>query len=618
MDTHNSFSYDRLPDPKRHIRLLEIVNLDETRDVPVHCRLSTWSIHDAPKYHAISYTWGPADQQRPILINRTLFEVRKNCEYVLKQAKWYHSDDRELSDSQRYIWCDAICIDQTNDAEKADQVSIMSDIYQRAERVLACAGDRSDDIAYLFNRVRANSAFLRIFGFFCLQYKDVQPGSFAAGGLVLRDGLLTRLIVVLWVILQTLLGHKQMFEGVRALAMRDYFKRLWVYQELFLGRDIVLCCGRERVSLKTLYPLVAITLGRVFLAKNTPYWLVVQMAAPIIAAGAMYRLPRQPLRKLLISGKDLECMDQRDKVYGILSMVDWGKDVIPLRPDYSVQKDVFSLAVEITAKLQELALYDPDCTKLAATGTLDDRLFFSALQPIIELAPSELVDKSAQSLRRLDGLGLAVQQRQPEDDQHGKHDSSLEEEMRPRKRELGKGLVLPCVGFQLDKRSDGEWYLLNTASASNVPKLTLPGITEPGDWCLILRIAPKMPSIVLVARSPPEASKKASLAAPKHYSIIGKGCITTPDDGFMRKQWGWSTAGECWEVHFDAEDLVVLFKNGLAWLWYVYVRPNVVGEYVQTRVCRRPQSSVAFRRGCSYTAWRKGAYVQNPRFDLGS
>lgn len=97
----------------------------------------------------------------------------------------------------------------------------MSDIYVRAEQVLACVGDRSDDIAHLFNRVRANSFFLQILGYFCLQDKDIQPGNFAAGGLILRDGLLVRLFVVSWVLLQTLLGHGRMFEGVRALASGD-------------------------------------------------------------------------------------------------------------------------------------------------------------------------------------------------------------------------------------------------------------------------------------------------------------------------------------------------------------------------------------------------------------
>lgn len=42
------------------------------------------------------------------------------------------------------LWVDAICIDQTNDAERAQQVSIMAKIYSAAQHVLVWVGDESE------------------------------------------------------------------------------------------------------------------------------------------------------------------------------------------------------------------------------------------------------------------------------------------------------------------------------------------------------------------------------------------------------------------------------------------------------------------------------------------
>ena len=50
-------------------------------------------------YHAISYVWGSPNDTVTILVNDKKMEVRRNCEYALKQSAWYGD--------AHYIWCDA-------------------------------------------------------------------------------------------------------------------------------------------------------------------------------------------------------------------------------------------------------------------------------------------------------------------------------------------------------------------------------------------------------------------------------------------------------------------------------------------------------------------------------
>jgi hypothetical protein len=42
---------------------------------------------------------------------------------------------------QRYIWIDALCIDQTNLSEREAQVSLMGELFRKATTVIAWLGD---------------------------------------------------------------------------------------------------------------------------------------------------------------------------------------------------------------------------------------------------------------------------------------------------------------------------------------------------------------------------------------------------------------------------------------------------------------------------------------------
>ncbi|KAI1396315.1 heterokaryon incompatibility protein-domain-containing protein [Hypoxylon fuscum] len=110
----SDFQYEPLPDTKNSIRLVEILDLDETRPVEVKCQMTTWHMEQAPTYHAISYTWGDPTHTSFIQLNSKHLEVRQNCEYVLKQALQHGGS--------RYHWIDAICINQSDNKEKSDQV----------------------------------------------------------------------------------------------------------------------------------------------------------------------------------------------------------------------------------------------------------------------------------------------------------------------------------------------------------------------------------------------------------------------------------------------------------------------------------------------------------------
>lgn len=94
-----TLSYDTLPECGEQIRLLKIKSGKQHKRIV--CELTTFSLAEAPRYAAISYTWGDPSRLRYVRINDRNILVRQSCYWALLQAR--------LHDIYEYIWIDAIC-----------------------------------------------------------------------------------------------------------------------------------------------------------------------------------------------------------------------------------------------------------------------------------------------------------------------------------------------------------------------------------------------------------------------------------------------------------------------------------------------------------------------------
>ncbi|KAK7403767.1 hypothetical protein QQX98_010459 [Neonectria punicea] len=86
-------------------------------------------------YVAMSYTWGDPKDRVPIVIDEHNVHVTRNLEAGLREF-------RELEPFKRglWIWIDAICINQDDEPERNAQVQIMSVIYERAGNIIVWLG----------------------------------------------------------------------------------------------------------------------------------------------------------------------------------------------------------------------------------------------------------------------------------------------------------------------------------------------------------------------------------------------------------------------------------------------------------------------------------------------
>lgn len=279
------FTYEPLQDPKNDIRLLRI---SAVADDHIECSLEHVSLHSEPKYFALSYCWGSASQSEPIQVNGSKLSVTVNLFGALEPIyRYFEREER----GECYIWIDAVCIDQKNEAEKSRQVQEMGRIYQNAEVVLVWLGPEANDSKRAMLVLKGVSILDRhstfqvfVSGNHCdddvaqqnLKHLESDLTAVATelgsdfGVLCKSVGAFHELFVVLRAykttnfnmseILQTLTLREDLFPQTDPfwtaslnLVDNDWFRRVWTYQEILLAKRAIVLCGDDDVDWNTFH-----------------------------------------------------------------------------------------------------------------------------------------------------------------------------------------------------------------------------------------------------------------------------------------------------------------------------------------------------------------------------
>lgn len=115
----------------QNIRLISI-SADADCEGKIAVDMQAVSVNNAPPYTALSYVWGSPESTRTITAGGHTIIVRQNLWNFLKQARRAGEDG--------LFWIDALCIDQSSIRERKHQVSVMGQIYSRANKVIAWFG----------------------------------------------------------------------------------------------------------------------------------------------------------------------------------------------------------------------------------------------------------------------------------------------------------------------------------------------------------------------------------------------------------------------------------------------------------------------------------------------
>ncbi|KAH7083799.1 heterokaryon incompatibility protein-domain-containing protein [Paraphoma chrysanthemicola] len=127
-------------------------------DIVVH--LQTRKRSDDKFYEAISYSWGTNEESEPVLVQDEEFASLHlhNQNVTTRLLRYYQTRNQANATLHvrsnvvtllrylryqwfpRYLWLDALCINQSDKSEKGDQVNQMGDIYRKSGRTLIWLG----------------------------------------------------------------------------------------------------------------------------------------------------------------------------------------------------------------------------------------------------------------------------------------------------------------------------------------------------------------------------------------------------------------------------------------------------------------------------------------------
>ena len=385
------YEYTPLPDARTHIRLIKVLEAQQAETV--HFQVAYVRIVDAPEYIAISYTWGDPDSATIVKANELTMRVRSNCEYVLRQAFNF--------DPNRFYWIDAICIDQSDDAEKGKQVAMMGDIFYASQLVLSCLGPHADHSELLFEVVEEQLATLDMVDLRQYHEKPASPDyeDEIPSLLYFDESAISewrprtpkeRQCFWKWFRRVRSSTYSELQEAVQCLMKRPYFGRAWIVQEVALARTIWLCCGMDTCAASRWYNMLCLLKFEGNIGVSRPAHLSVSEHIRWATSKLRQRLSgSSPTPQLNVFNHDqflsfafsqrkhyismytlvshmvaLQCFDARDRIYGTLKLVAWNKHK-PIQPDYNIPP--FELGVDVLGHI--LLESDPQTTH--SLGTIE-------------------------------------------------------------------------------------------------------------------------------------------------------------------------------------------------------------------------------------------------------
>lgn len=280
MTHHQPLIYRTLDDDAGEIRLLTI-RASRSRPRDFECRLDHVKIDLLPTYDALSYCWGEPTDTRAMTVNGMRFNATTSLHAALS-----HLHSRGV----RKLWVDAVCINQADLAEKSKQLVMMESIYRKATVVRAWLGPEDDESASVVDTIT--------------RYGSRAIPAVAQSGPT--ESQLTSLVNFL---------------------SRAYWSRVWIIQEVVLAQNLVLHLGQRTIKWNELVDAVTRILKEA------------EMSAIERDLGGLSRLRREvakgqiPLMRALRETWRAKASDPRDKVYGLLGLVEDQRNFIT-KPKY--------------------------------------------------------------------------------------------------------------------------------------------------------------------------------------------------------------------------------------------------------------------------------------------
>ena len=155
-------------------------------------------------YAALSYAWGRQNLSESVLIGNRKIAVSLHLKTALQAFRRH--------ETHCFVWADALCINQSDDREKSQQVQKMFAIYTKAAATMAYLGPAGKHTHLAMTYLKSNRQ---------VSYSTLHQ----------RAG-----------------NQYCLFAGLEDLFSRPWNRRVWIQQEVTASRNVRVRCGEVEIS----------------------------------------------------------------------------------------------------------------------------------------------------------------------------------------------------------------------------------------------------------------------------------------------------------------------------------------------------------------------------------
>lgn len=272
-------------------------------DDNVECKLRVVELDEGLRYEALSYIWGETIRKLTVTIEGQSVEVTDNLHSALRHLR--HPD------RDRTLWADALCINQANLEEKAQQVGMMSRIFEDSLQCLVWLGEISarnnETPQYIIRDAEAAFDMIRLIA--AVEPEGTLPANLSSSSA--RESAASAISgMMLW--------------------KNSWWRRIWTVQEAVLPRAKTIVWQTASVSWNT-----CVQAARGIMNPSTHQRRVINLLSPelfsininefITPFISLEMTRREALERTLLTAqrwRNREATDARDKVYGLVGLLD--------------------------------------------------------------------------------------------------------------------------------------------------------------------------------------------------------------------------------------------------------------------------------------------------------
>ena len=320
----------------RHIRLVRFLpgQSDNTKhghlrlqSISLQCIVYQVSLDDIwsdgqPMFAALSYVCGNPALTQHVRCGEDYVPTTQNLFEALTYVR--HEDCPRLS------WVDGLCINQEDIEERSHQVGLLHQIYRRAHVVIWLgAGDQTDLTAlstYLSSTARAWTSIVR-----STEAANFNPDEVRAAAIVEYEKRRDKQVP---------------FPDIDRIVDARYFTRVWVAQEIFLGKSATCQLGNRLFSAASLIASMELWEHHYHIDQDTLddmlyFYLMPSLAGTWRSLQSGFQM--QDLTIVRSFGRK-QCSDPRDHIYGLSALfenptaypVDYSRSVAEVFCDFTV------------------------------------------------------------------------------------------------------------------------------------------------------------------------------------------------------------------------------------------------------------------------------------------